>query len=88
VESDYLRGLAVGTGTAPGVHGYVWVPIVGPLVGGVIGAVVYDLFIRDVLLARGATPAPDVEARGETVEEEPTGVASDMETKGGTVHER
>jgi glycerol uptake facilitator protein len=55
----------------PGVHGYFWVPIVGPLVGGVIGAVVYDLFIRDVLVARGAPPAPDVEARGETVEEEP-----------------
>jgi glycerol uptake facilitator protein len=55
----------------PGVHGYVWVPIIGPLVGGVIGAVVYDLFIRDVLLARGVPPAPDVAARGETVEEEP-----------------
>jgi hypothetical protein len=27
----------------PGVHGYVWVPIIGPLVGGVVGAVVYDL---------------------------------------------
>src|SRR5919198_1325505 len=26
----------------PGIHNYVWVPIVGPLVGGMIGAVVYD----------------------------------------------
>jgi glycerol uptake facilitator protein len=56
----------------PGVHG-LWVPIIGPLIGGVIGAVVYDFFIRDVLRARGAPPAPDVAARGETVEEEPTG---------------
>jgi glycerol uptake facilitator protein len=72
----------------PGVHGYVWVPIVGPLVGGVVGAVVYDLFIRDVLRARGAPPAPDVEARGETVEEEPARPPSDAETRGRTVRER
>jgi glycerol uptake facilitator protein len=72
----------------PGVHGYWWVPIVGPLVGGVVGAVVYDLFIRDVLVARGAPPAPDVEARGETVEEEPAGSPSDTEARGRTVRER
>jgi glycerol uptake facilitator protein len=72
----------------PGVHGYVWVPIIGPLIGGVVGAVVYDLFIRDVLVARGAPPAPDVEARGETVEEEPAGPASDAEAGGRTVRER
>src|SRR5919206_1614123 len=53
----------------PGAHGYFWVPIVGPLVGGVVGAVVYDLFVGDVLRSRGAPPAPDVEAFGETVEE-------------------
>jgi glycerol uptake facilitator protein len=67
----------------PGVPGYVWVPIIGPLIGGVVGAVVYDLFIRDVLVARGAPPAPDVEARGETVEEEPAGPASDAEAGAG-----
>jgi glycerol uptake facilitator protein len=72
----------------PGVHGYVWVPIIGPLVGGVIGAVVYDLFIRDVLRARGVPAAPDVEARGETVEEEPAGSPSDAEARGRTVRER
>jgi glycerol uptake facilitator protein len=32
--------------------GYFWIPIVGPLVGGVIGVLVYDLFISDVLFAR------------------------------------
>lgn len=36
---------------------YFWIPIVGPLVGGVIGAVVYDLFIGDVVAARTA-PEP------------------------------
>ncbi|MDA3630690.1 aquaporin family protein [Saccharopolyspora sp. WRP15-2] len=36
---------------------YFWIPIVGPLVGGVIGAVVYDLFIGSVVAARTA-PEP------------------------------
>jgi glycerol uptake facilitator protein len=31
---------------------YWWIPIVGPLVGGVIGVLIYDLFIGDVLYAR------------------------------------
>jgi glycerol uptake facilitator protein len=51
------------------VSAYIWIPIVGPLVGGVIGAVVYDLGIRDTLAARGEEPEADVEARGRTVEE-------------------
>jgi glycerol uptake facilitator len=40
------------------VDGYMWVPIVAPLVGGLVGAVVYDFFIRSVLQARGAAPPP------------------------------
>lgn len=32
--------------------GYWWIPIVGPLVGGVVGILVYDLFIGQVLSAR------------------------------------
>lgn len=31
---------------------YFWVPIVGPLVGGVIGVLAYDFFIGDVLASR------------------------------------
>ena len=52
------------------VNAYFWIPIVGPFVGGLIGAFVYDFGIRDVLRARGETPAPDVEAHGRTVEEQ------------------
>jgi glycerol uptake facilitator protein len=37
---------------------YFWIPIVGPLVGGVVGAVVYDLFIGQVVAARAAPPEP------------------------------
>ena len=41
--------------------GYWWIPIVGPLIGGVIGVLVYDLFIGDILHARlqlGELPEP------------------------------
>ena len=39
---------------------YWWIPIVGPLIGGVIGILIYDLFISDVLIARaGGGPVPE-----------------------------
>ena len=42
-----------GTFSGPGgFSNYWWIPIVGPLIGGVIGVVIYDLFIGDVLHAR------------------------------------
>ena len=36
----------------PNFTGYFWIPIVGPLVGGVIGVLVYDFFIGDILHGR------------------------------------
>jgi glycerol uptake facilitator len=67
-----------GTYHAPGFGftGYFWIPIVGPLIGGVIGVVLYDLFIGDILHARlkkaedvagpipESQPAPSVQADG------------------------
>jgi glycerol uptake facilitator protein len=53
------------------VNTYFWIPIVGPLLGGCIGAVIYDLFIRDVLRARGEPPDEHVETGGRTAKEEP-----------------
>ncbi|MBO0848165.1 MAG: aquaporin family protein [Pseudonocardia sp.] len=44
-------------------YGYWWVPIVGPLIGGVVGIYVYDLFIGNGLAARETVeehPAPEV----------------------------
>jgi glycerol uptake facilitator protein len=43
-----------GTYNSPGFtfSNYFWIPIVGPLIGGIVGVVVYDLFIGDVLHAR------------------------------------
>lgn len=35
-----------------GFSWYFWVPIVGPLIGGVVGILIYDFFIGDVLIAR------------------------------------
>jgi glycerol uptake facilitator protein len=56
-------------GTVPGAFSwYFWIPIVGPLIGGVIGVVLYDLFIGTVLDARAGREEPppgrteDVEA--------------------------
>ncbi|TDC89867.1 aquaporin family protein [Saccharopolyspora aridisoli] len=46
----------------PGTHEsfsfYFWIPIVGPLIGAVLGALVYDLFIGKVLAARSSAPEP------------------------------
>jgi glycerol uptake facilitator protein len=53
------------------VNTYFWIPIVGPFVGGLIGAVVYDLGIRNLLIARGETPSVEADERGRTVEEHP-----------------
>jgi glycerol uptake facilitator protein len=51
------------------ISGYLWIPIVGPILGGLVGAYVYDFAIRDVLVARGERPEPGVEERGRTVED-------------------
>jgi glycerol uptake facilitator protein len=50
---------------------YFWIPIVGPLVGGVIGVLAYDLFVGDVLHARLRKQA-EVPV-GEAGPERPTG---------------
>ncbi len=51
------------------VNDYFWVPIVGPLIGAAIAAVVYDLGIQDILKARKGAE-PDVLAEGTTLQDE------------------
>ncbi|GAA2279816.1 MIP/aquaporin family protein [Streptomyces hawaiiensis] len=54
-------GLAFPGSLAGAFSDYWWIPIVGPLIGGVIGVLVYDLFIGDVLHVRaqqGEEPEP------------------------------
>lgn len=57
------------------VNTYFWIPIVGPLVGGAVGALIYDFGIRHVLIARGATPDPEVAEEGADTLDEPGGGA-------------
>lgn len=56
------------------INVYFWIPIVAPIVGGIIAAVVYDLFIRDILIARGNPPvgAPPPE-EGRVIRDPPPG---------------
>src|SRR5437588_1864579 len=42
------------------VNTYFWIPIVWPVVGGLVGAYVYDFVVRDTLVARGEPPAAGV----------------------------
>ncbi len=51
------------------INDYMWIPIVGPFLGGLVGAFVYDFTINDVLKARGEVPAAGVEEHGRTVED-------------------
>ena len=44
-------------GTAGNYSNYFWIPIAGPLIGGVLGVTVYDFFINHVLKARGVPEA-------------------------------
>jgi glycerol uptake facilitator protein len=68
-----LLAAVAGWGSAafPGAGGYFWVPIVGPVIGAVLGALAYDACVGKVLVARGELATTDVEAGGQTVKEEP-----------------
>jgi glycerol uptake facilitator protein len=51
------------------INSYMWIPIVAPIVGALIGGWLYDFFVGDALRARGEPPTPGVEPRGRTVED-------------------
>ena len=48
---------------------YFWIPIVAPLLGGVVGAFIYDYTIGRVIEARNLMQSGTAETRGETVRE-------------------
>jgi glycerol uptake facilitator protein len=62
---------------------YFWVPIVGPLLGGVVGAFIYDYTIGKVLQAKMLGKSGETETRGEAVRE----VSPDTEVRGRSVRE-
>jgi len=62
-------------GDGPWFSNYFWIPIVGPLIGAVLGILIYDLFVGDVLYARlrlaergegeaAARPEPEADRSG------------------------
>ncbi|HCI82756.1 MAG TPA: aquaporin [Ktedonobacter sp.] len=55
---------------------YFWVPIVSPLIGGVVGGLIYDYTIAKVLVARGLIQSGDTETKGEAVREPDTAIES------------
>lgn len=56
-----FKGIAL-----PGPDNYFWVPILGPLIGGVLGAFVYEFTVHQALLARMVPPSGTAEEIGVT----------------------
>ena len=85
-----LFALVAGWGDVaiPGNYGnvdtYLWIPIIGPFLGGVIGAFIYDITIRDTLLGRGEPERAELDERGRTVIDE---AGEPAEARGRTVEE-
>ena len=73
------------------VNTYFWIPIIGPFVGALLGAFIYDFGIHNTYIALGKKPSPTLEEMGVTVEDL-TGYIADRgarpESQGRTVEER
>ncbi len=75
--------LAIVSGGAS-LTAYTWIPIVAPLLGGVVGAFIYDFTIAKVLEARHLHSVGGTETHGESVRE----ATPTTETRGRSVRER
>jgi glycerol uptake facilitator protein len=62
---------------------YFWIPIVAPLLGGVVGAFIYDFTVGKVIEAKMLMQSGDTITKGEAVRE----VSPDTEVQGRSVRE-
>jgi len=61
--------MALAGGGTGALNSYTWIPIVAPLVGGAVGALIYDFSIGKVLEARHLGKSGTAETHGEAVRE-------------------
>ena len=61
--------IAIVSGGASFANNYWWIPIVACLLGGVVGALVYDFTVGHILVARHEERSGDTITRGEAVRE-------------------
>lgn len=61
--------MAIAGGGTGALNSYTWIPIVAPLVGGVVGALIYDYTIGKVLAAKNLGKSGNAETQGEAVRE-------------------
>lgn len=61
--------MAVAGGGTGALNDYTWIPIVAPILGGIVGALIYDFSISKVLAARGEGISGDAITKGEAVRE-------------------
>jgi len=67
-------------GNGPGFSNYFWVPIVGPLLGGIIAALIYMVSLHPILHDRFEA-IPGAEPRGETVRDETSEAGAGIERR-------
>ena len=65
-------GQAAFPGNGVGFSNYFWVPIIGPLLGGAIAALIYQVTLHPILHAR-FEPVPGAQRTGETVRDDRSG---------------
>jgi len=61
--------MALAGGGTGALNSYTWIPIVAPLAGGAVGALIYDFTMGKVLAARHLTKSGTAETKGEAVRE-------------------